>query len=153
LKKKMPKAEIITKEPAREMNAIVSDATHIDKEGVQCPVLPNLTPRSDAVHLVLEPTNVSWENQYELYSIRSTDAATGKKRDICRADSAIIGLLNRLNELGLLSGRLETADDFSKAVLGAMVGNEFRFMTEQVGRKEDLSWMPQELLKKQKVVE
>ena len=149
----MPKAEIVTKEPAREMNAVVSDATHIDIEGVQCPVLPNLVPKADAVHLVLEPTNVSWENQYELYSIRGTDPATGKKRDICRRDAAIIALLNRLNKLGLLSGRLETADDFSKAVLGAMVGNEFRFMEEQVGRKEDTSWMPQELLKKQKVVE
>jgi len=145
-------AEIVTKEPEREMNALVTDATHECKEGVKCPVLEKLIPKSDAVHLVLEPTDREWEDQYELYSIRST-TVTGEKRDIARDDSAIVALLNRLNDMGLLSGRIEGADAFRDAIFDAMIGNEFSFKEEQVGRKEGTSWMPQELIKKAEKVE
>jgi len=150
----MDKAEIVTKEPLREMTAIVTDASHEDIEGVQCQVLENLIPKSDAVHLVLKPTNQDeWSNQYELFSIRSTSTKTGEKKDICSDDSAIVALLNRLNEMGLLSGKLDGANDFRDAVLKAMVGNEFSMKEELVGRKLKPSWMPVELLKKAEVVE
>lgn len=135
------------------MNAVVLDTTHECKEGVQCPVLENLTPKSDAVHLVLKPTNMEWEPQYELFSLRSTSEKTGEKRDICSDDSAVVALLNRLNDMGLLSGKIEGADEYRDAIMGAMVGSEFSFKEEQVGRKLTPSWMPQELLKKKEVVE
>ena len=149
----MDKAEIVTKEPLREMTAIVTDASHEDIEGVQCQVLENLIPKSDAVHLVLKPTNQEWQNQYELFSLRSTSGTTGEKKDICSDDSAIVALLNRLNEMGLLSGKLDGANDFRDAVLKAMVGNEFSMKEEMVGRKLTPSWMPVELLKKAETVE